>query len=244
MKRIAFITDIHLDEDDPKNVGVDSYSNWELILKDVASRNIDEIVFGGDIGAASAYPWFFKSVANYPFKFIIGNHDRYADAAAFYQGDTSVANALCYTQEDNDFRYIFLDTSTEQVSEAQFKWLKEQLVTDKTIIIFVHHPVLGINTAVDSKYPLHNRKFIAGALLSSNKQIVIFCGHCHMPDIQISGNVKQYVTPAASYQITKLVDHIEPNNSTFGYRIISLEGAEIHTALIMYQQGGFIETHE
>ena len=51
MKRIAFITDIHLDEDDPRKVGVDSYKNWELILKDVASRNIDGIVFGGDIGA-------------------------------------------------------------------------------------------------------------------------------------------------------------------------------------------------
>jgi Icc protein len=244
MKRIAFITDIHLDEDDPKNVGVDSYSNWELILKDVASRNIDEIVFGGDIGAASAYPWFFKSVANYPFKFIIGNHDRYADAAAFYQGDTSVANALCYTEEDNDFRYIFLDTSTEQVNEAQFKWLKEQLLTNKHIIIFVHHPVLGINTAVDSKYPLHNRELIADTLHSGSKQITIFCGHCHMPDIRESGNIKQYVTPATSYQITKSADYIEPNNSTFGYRIITLQGVDIQTELILYQQGTFIETPE
>ena len=49
-KKIAYITDLHLDEDFPKEMGVDSRSNWKVILKDVSNRNIDEIVFGGDIG--------------------------------------------------------------------------------------------------------------------------------------------------------------------------------------------------
>jgi hypothetical protein len=49
-KKIAYITDIHLDEQLPIDQGVDTRKNWEIILNDVSKKGIKEIIFGGDIG--------------------------------------------------------------------------------------------------------------------------------------------------------------------------------------------------
>jgi hypothetical protein len=70
MKTFAYVTDIHLDEGLQEKYGVDCHAQWQLILNDIAARGITDIVFGGDIGAASAHPWFFESVKGYNFKYI------------------------------------------------------------------------------------------------------------------------------------------------------------------------------
>ena len=49
-KKIAYITDIHLDEQLPIDQGVDTRKNWEIILNDVSKKGIKEIIFGGDLG--------------------------------------------------------------------------------------------------------------------------------------------------------------------------------------------------
>jgi Icc protein len=86
MKRIAYITDIHLNEDLDEKHQVDCNHQWELILQDVIARGINQIVFGGDIGAASAYPWFFETLKSYAIDFVLGNHDTPADAIPYYKG--------------------------------------------------------------------------------------------------------------------------------------------------------------
>jgi Icc protein len=240
MKRIAFITDIHLDEDDPKDAGVDSYKNWEFILKDIAARNINEIVFGGDIGAASAYPWFFESLERYNYKFLLGNHDRFDSAISFYKdGDLAANGELYYYSEDPGFKYIYMDTSTERVSAAQFNWLNSQLATDKTVVLFIHHPVLPVDTPVDRIYPLSGREAVLDALHNISNQVYIFCGHYHMDDVQVNKNITQVVTPASSYQIIKDANEIETSGSTFGYRIIIMDDKLIETELIMFTSNPF-----
>ena len=240
MKRIAFITDIHLDEGLLEQHKVDCPKQLELILSDVAARGINDIVFGGDIGAASAYPWFFEMLSLFDFQFILGNHDSAKDAIPFYKGFNAGRGELYYTASDSNYKYIFLDTSAEQMSDAQFNWLKDELVSEKDLVIFIHHPVLAVNSAIDSIYPLHGRERVADALLGINNKVIIFCGHYHMADVQEHGNVKQYVTPAASYQIVKEAAEITPNNSTFGYRIINIDEGEIKTELVMYNAGEFV----
>ncbi len=58
---IAYITDIHFDEQFPIEQGANPYKNWEIILNDIKSRGISEIIFGGDIGSSSAHFFFFNS---------------------------------------------------------------------------------------------------------------------------------------------------------------------------------------
>lgn len=62
MQKNAFITDIHLDEAFPKEAGVDSHKNWNWILNDLQSKNIQEVIFGGDIGEYTSNNYFFESL--------------------------------------------------------------------------------------------------------------------------------------------------------------------------------------
>ncbi|MFN8712389.1 MAG: hypothetical protein ACK5Z2_06015 [Bacteroidota bacterium] len=48
MRRIAFLTDVHLDEQFPIDNDVDPYVNLRITLNDLSKRNITEIVVGGD----------------------------------------------------------------------------------------------------------------------------------------------------------------------------------------------------
>jgi 3',5'-cyclic AMP phosphodiesterase CpdA len=239
MKTIAFVTDIHLDEGLFEELGVDSRKQWQLILKDIAARGITEIIFGGDIGASSTYPWFFQSVKDYNFRFILGNHDTFENATAYVDIDNAGLGALYYTADEAAYKFIFLDTSTEKISANQLQWLKHELLTDKNIILFIHHPVLNIDTPIDRKYPLEGRDVIADVLRSVPNQITIFCGHYHMADTQTKWNITQIVTPASSYQIIKQANAIEKDNSTFGYRLITLGADSIETELLMYRLGMF-----
>jgi hypothetical protein len=80
-------------------------------------------------------------------------------------------------------------------------WLKRGLVTDKQILIFVHHPVLKTNMPLGAA--LEDREKFAEMLRSSRNEVIVFCGHYHMDDEPIDGNVRHYSTPAASYLIEK-----------------------------------------
>ena len=75
MKRIAQITDIHLNEEWSVKHGSDPETNWKLILQDVGARGINEIIFTGDIGDASSYERFFGMLKDFDFTVIPGNHD-------------------------------------------------------------------------------------------------------------------------------------------------------------------------
>lgn len=142
MKQLAFITDIHLDEQFPKDNGVDARKNWQWILNDVKSKCINEIIFGGDIGDTSANPWFFESLKNFNLKMVLGNHDHYKTVTEFYkQVPETELQELFYFQEDECFKSIFLDSSSAMIGSVQLNWLKNQLMTEKKIALFVHHPI-------------------------------------------------------------------------------------------------------
>ncbi|UEG53463.1 metallophosphoesterase [Mucilaginibacter daejeonensis] len=235
MTTIAFLTDIHLDEVDMNSHGVDPYHNWQKALADVATRHVDHVIIGGDIGSSSAYAHFFDSLQKLgiPYHAIIGNHDRYDDVVAHYheplKGDHK---QLYYSIDPDGTRYIFLDSSPGAISAEQLEWLRRQLETPHQIMLCVHHPVLSVDTPVDHLYPLQNRDELHAVLENSAKTITILCGHYHMPHEHTEGLLKQYITPAVSYQINEQADEIQISSERFGYRLITLDGGRSKTELI------------
>ncbi|GAB3931295.1 metallophosphoesterase family protein [Mucilaginibacter myungsuensis] len=234
MRTIAHITDIHLDEGLLEDLGVNTERNWRRILKDVAARGIHDVVFGGDIGAPTSYSWFFNTVKHFSFRYVVGNHDDVDDAERYFDGHSDGNEELYYALEEDGYKQVFMDTSSEHVSDAQLQWLTQQINTDRPILLYIHHPVLGIDTPIDRKYPLHGRDQVKKALLSNLGPVTIFCGHYHMDDMQQVGNITQYVTPAASYQIAKEAGGIEKDNGKFGYRIVRIDEKNIQTELVMF----------
>jgi 3',5'-cyclic AMP phosphodiesterase CpdA len=242
MKRIAHITDPHLDEAFPKENGVDAHKNWNTVLNDLIKRNIDEVICTGDIGEDSSIAGFLKSLSNSGFapKITLGNHDTYDEVMAHYDNSLNQGtNELYYSVKEDTYKYIFLDSSPDEVSQVQIEWLKKELNTELKILLFIHHPILDCRTILDRKFPLKNRDQLKEVLQSCSQEIMMFCGHYHMNDERNEANIHQHITPAISYQVGKFEDRIELNTENFGYRIIEIDETSISTEVIMFSSDNY-----
>ncbi|AMP97924.1 hypothetical protein AY601_0989 [Pedobacter cryoconitis] len=161
--------------------------------------------------------------------------DKYGDENGNKQ-DAESGNELNYAYEEGNFKFIYLDSSSNAVSTAQLNWLGQELNTDKEILLFIHHPVLEIRTPLDKiGAALKGRDEIKALLSALQKEVLIFCGHYHMADELTAGNIRQYATPACSYQIEKLSEKIEIDTLTFGYRMITINDNHIVTTVKLFE---------
>ena len=237
VKRMAHITDLHLDEPFPIEFGVKAKENWGIVLNSLSEAHITDVVFTGDIGTNESNKWFFDSFgSNINLRITLGNHDLFTETVKHY--NTSLADGqyeLYHTHEDEFYKYIYLDSSQARLSESQFSWFQRELLTNKKVVLFIHHPILETGTTPQKEYPLKGSEKIKNELIRFKNDVYIFCGHLHFNDVQKERNVTQWVTPAACYQIKKHSKTTEADNLSFGYRIIQVTKDELTTELIMFQ---------
>jgi hypothetical protein len=165
----------------------------------------------------------------------LGNHDSYNAVKPFLPTTAGDQGSLYWSEEDEAFRYLFLDTSPDHLSPAQLQWLRAAGETEKQLAVFLHHPVLAVNTRVDTLYPLQNRSAVKDCLLQSKKPVVLFCGHYHMPHEQTEGTLQQIITPACSFQIVDAADKLIINAGEFGYRVITFDQGRFETNLKFFK---------
>ncbi len=238
MKKIAHITDLHLDEQFTYDQGAKPESNLKRILDDVTQKGIDQVIFTGDIGSNKSNQWFFDEVSKYNFdlKITLGNHDVFSNTSQFFNpGLPEDRNELFYSAEDEHFKFIFLDSSVGEISSSQISWLGNELKSNKSIVIFIHHPVLETGATPQKEYPLKNGQEIEKALRQVDKEVSIFCGHLHMSIENRVGKVRQFVTPAACFQTKKESATTEVENINFGYRILNLDKHQLSSEVIMFE---------
>ncbi|MEE3624739.1 hypothetical protein UCD39_12155 [Nitrospirillum sp. BR 11752] len=207
------------------------------VLDDITRKGITEIVFGGDIGTTAAVPAFFGAMRDHDFSplIVLGNHDAYASVAPWCNAG-AIEGKMCSSTDKGPWRRIMLDSSDNMIGERQLAWLANALESVRRAAVFVHHPVFEIDTPIDrSPAALRDRAALQALLLSVGPdcEVTLFCGHYHMVDERRDGNVRQFVTPAVSYQITKKSDEIEVDTSTFGYRIIEFDDDKVQTQVIL-----------
>jgi 3',5'-cyclic-AMP phosphodiesterase len=251
-RMIAYVTDLHIgqqpsvDSDIQYKMRYLSNSdqhrdNFDTIIRDVGSRGVTDIVFGGDIGAAGANEWFFSRLRKEPAKLALtlGNHDKIDEVARHFDlGASAAVRKYYYRREAVDIDLIFLDSSATEIDSDQQIWLARTLAgSTKPLVIFVHHPIFAVASPFDeqSGAALVGRKDIQRILSDSKRRIDIFCGHYHMSDIASFNNVTQHVAPAGCYQIEKSPARLELNVRQFGYRLIVLDGSEVETETVMFE---------
>jgi Icc protein len=241
-KKIAFITDTHLDDTSATGRGINPRKNLEAILEHIAANPVDDIVFGGDIGEPATYPWLFEKLQEYKpgFKAIMGNHDILSEMLQYYSSMLPVGTeGLYYVAEDELYKYIYLDSWSSAIGPAQLAWLEGEIRTIKKIILFIHHPILGVPTAIDGLYPLQGRDTINELLQQCRQNVTVFCGHYHMPDKRTDRKITQYITPAVSFQVNKYAASMDIKVSSFGYRVIILSDNGVSSKLITNQYDYF-----
>jgi Icc protein len=239
MKRWAYITDIHLDEEYTNNQGVDARDRFRSILQDVRRQKIKDIIIGGDVGEKESLSWFFSQLQDFKVDISPGNHDS-PPAVAQHFHVAPINNELYYSSEVEGLKALFMDSSSARLSEAQLAWFSMALQTAQPLLVFIHHPVLPVDTVVDRLYPLQNRDRVATLLEEQKVPVYIFCGHYHLPDFQVRGNIKQAVSPSASFGIERYHEPLVIDPASFGYRIIEADGEKVKSHVLFFSEGRFV----
>jgi len=233
--RIAHITDLHLDEDFPKEQGVDAQKHFESILKDIHEKDLSHVVCTGDIGENKSVAYFFDKLKDHSLSLTLGNHDTHEEVAKYYSEGTHPKDKKLYSStEKYGYKFIYLDSSSGHIDHTQLAWLGRELDTSLPIAIFIHHPIIGLDLMVDEIGKLENREAVLKTLEASRKAIIIFCGHYHMEDHQIHKKINQYITPAISYQIEKRKESIDIDSQRYGYRIVTFDQGKISSEVQIF----------
>ena len=228
IERIAHITDLHLDEEFPFKNQVSARKRLDSILKDIKEHDINHIVCTGDIGENKGILYFFERLKNINFSITLGNHDNFIEISKHYNLGADYNSKKIYRSVlKNHFKFIYLDSSLGIIDVKQLVWLKKELISSKPIIIFIHHPVIGLNLKVDEIGKLKNRIDLTKILTEVTNEITIYCGHYHMESTLVYKNLTQCISPAVSFQIKKDIDKIEIDTNISGYRIIQIKENEL-----------------
>jgi len=214
------------------------WENLEAILNDVAAKGISDLIFGGDMGTQDAVSSFFNLVRerNLNISMVLGNHDHWADVAPYVKL-RHMDGTMTYSVEEELFKRIFMDSSANVVGERQLQWLRAELNTERAVLLFLHHPVLAVDTRLDRfGAALQDREQVNACLQECKKDVTLFCGHYHMLDAAVEGTIRQFVTPAASYQILRDAKEIILDSTVFGYRLIHLGKKELQTEVVMFKR--------
>ena len=232
--RIAHITDLHLDEEFPRQHGVHAREHFKQVLEDIRAKGIKEIVCTGDIGEGEGIEHFFEQLADFDLAVTLGNHDSFGQVLPYLNKKSdSQDQKYYYNIHRDEYQCVYLDSSQGVIDPPQLRWLCQVLTTAKPIIIFVHHPILGLDLKVDEIGRLQNRDEVLSVLENTPNEITIFCGHYHMESSLQHKNIRQHITPAVSYQIEKNTDEIVLGTHAFGYRIIRLENGQVSSKIQM-----------
>ena len=238
MCTVAHLTDPHLDEDAPEGCSFSPLENWLRAIEHIKQHPVDRIVFGGDIGAVSAHQHFFESIADCrtPFNLVLGNHDQYSAVSKFYS-KTLQDDAMVYAEPiSTRWHGLFLDSSVEEIGLAQIAWLKNSLLKSGPVIVFNHHPIFKVQTPVDTIAALKDREIIQQIFLEHPHPVLLFCGHYHLEDESQIKNVRQFITPAVSYQGVKESNYVQLDDSYFAYRRIEISKDHVSTELVRFDR--------
>ncbi len=232
--RIAQITDLHLDESYPKGHQTEGRKRFLQIINDIKKEQISSIICTGDIGESESVPYFFKQLEPFSLAVSLGNHDSFDVVSKHFNRSVHpTIRKLDYTTETKFHKFIFLDSSEGKIKKQQLDWLKKELQSSKDVVLFTHHPIIGLNLKVDEIGALENRDEVQLILINHYKKISIFCGHYHMENILIHKNIKQMITPSVSFQIIEHPNKILTNTNEFGYRILEIDQRSITSKVKM-----------
>ncbi|MFD2570755.1 metallophosphoesterase family protein [Spirosoma soli] len=209
--RIAFITDLHIGGPDEKPQGVDVRQNFLNALAYINELKPACLVIGGDIcstvGDELIYKWVKEQLdrLSYPYCLIAGNHDDSVMLAnAFNLTHHLHGTELYYALPLEGRPALFLDTSTGELSPAQWTWLQQYVVAlrDNNLLIFMHHPpILADVTYMDAHYRFRQSEEFLKLIKDLPCHVTVVCGHYHVEKVVQRGNLLVLITPSTFFQM-------------------------------------------
>lgn len=230
--RIAFITDIHIDEAGKQPKGIDVRQNFLKALAFLPELNPSCLVIGGDVcntvGNQGIYEWVKQELDKLPFPYYVipGNHDDSALlATVFRRAHNLHDNELYFALPLEGRPTLFLDTSKGELSPKQWTWLKNYMsaLRDNNVLVFMHHPPLPADvTFMDNKYPFRQSEEFLDLVRESPCHVTVVCGHYHVEKVVQRSNLLVLLTPSTFFQMKHDPAQLVIDNHCVGIREINL----------------------
>lgn len=245
MHRIAQITDIHLSAEGETTQGIDVHRNFEAALGLARARGVDELVLTGDLcvsaGVHEVYVGLRERLeaCGLPYRLLAGNHDDPAMIAEVFE-QTLRDGELCGRREVHGRTEIFLDTSPNELSQAQCAFLAGALSDARgEAIVWMHHPpcLSGVRF-MDGRYPLRNHAEVTEIFAAHGRPAHVFVGHYHAEVTAHAGPATVYVTPSTYFQLRTDIEDFEIADRRPGLRFIEFDGDDLRTE-VAYVPAGF-----
>lgn len=257
--RIVQISDLHLDLDDRKPHGVDTWDNFAWALDTARSVETQLIVLSGDLALLSGNAGVYEEIARHmerlgiDYLVIPGNHDdRELFADAFgrrYRRAPDAPRRIDFSVEFGGLAMYALDSSDTTLSDAQFAWLDSRLESHRDAVIrgeysaktlvWIHHPVvLGFHRYMDAHYALANADLCVNTLAryADRLDIHVFCGHYHIDHSTQTVGIHQHICPSLYVQIDPAIDDFRIMSTVPGIRVIDTEGTRIETVVVYREE--------
>jgi serine/threonine-protein phosphatase CPPED1 len=214
----------------------DSRSNqpvFERVLKDMAGDpRLTFAIAVGDVvehGTLEQFVDFFKQIQPYgrmPFLTAVGNHDLGKNRDLTLYREIFGPDYYAFQLKNNYF-IVVNDTGPNGVSEAQWRWLEQELKQSqayKTRLVFLHTPLF--DPRGDEKH--HSLPEAAGrrlaALLRQYGVTHIFAGHIHSYFTGTWDGVPYTITGGAGAPLYGT----DPAHFFYHYLKVTLQAGEVH----------------
>ncbi|MBQ4832837.1 metallophosphoesterase [Pseudoalteromonas sp. MMG010] len=229
---IAHISDCHLFADTQgEYFGVNTAHYLEQTVADIATKNVDLVIFGGDLTqdhSMQSYQLFYdivdKSELNCPVFWLPGNHDELALLTQISTGKIHPAKLI----KAQGMQLLL----TNSKGNTPAGWVTpehiEQICTlDSKLpsVVFCHHNPLPINGYLD-KHMLENGPQFLNTLVNEVNALAVFHGHVHQQNHDLFRALDIYATPATSVQFKRHSRHWLQEDLGPAYRMISLDSSK------------------
>ncbi|PWJ53908.1 calcineurin-like phosphoesterase family protein [Dyadobacter jejuensis] len=211
--------------------------SFEKIIQAAKTSKVDLLALPGDLfsfPSEAAIEWAYKqlSESGIKYQYAAGNHDWHYEGMdgssvdlrkqwcesrlkPLYQG----GNPLMSVNEINGIRFVMLDNSTYEILPEQLQFFREQVASEKPLVLFVHIPLYAPGRSMgfgcgnpqwgweaDHGYEVERRHrwpksghtrttmdFHREVFLAS-KMLGIFAGHTHQQSLDVVNGIPQFVT--------------------------------------------------
>ncbi len=238
--RIIQVTDLHIGKKDEDTYGVDVRNNFLAIVSELQKYRPDCLVVSGDlcfnVGEPEVYTWVKEELEKMetPFHIIGGNHDDVSMIQQIFGQAPSVSREERYYSSDwASYKTLFLDTSSGSISEAQMKWIKQQVEeTDKKLLVFLHHPPVKAGVPyMDTNYSLREMEKLQSVFFNHSAEVYAFCGHYHVDRMIFKNNLTTFITPSCFFQINPHFEQFKVDHYNIGFRIIDLRNGQLFSSV-------------
>jgi len=231
-ERIAFITDLHIEEESDLPRGIDTRKNFVGVLEELKIRKPSLIIIGGDLcfmnPEVSIYIWIKEKLnsTGIPFFIIPGNHDHTEMMEKIFpEINLSKSKEIFFSKRFLYKNILFLDSSRGELSDVQFIWLENQIQTSKNkdVFLVIHHPPIQSHSLhMDKAYAFQQmERFIRICESTPEKNYFVFSGHYNIERYIKLGNINVFITPSLFVQIDPDQQIFVPfSHQGIGYREI------------------------